>query len=108
MHKPMLFCFGKRVTQRLKVDGVYPQPSSHLQVLDRKSKLQFLKNTGSNLCVVLRTYLQDPRQRTTYKVYTANGFIIPTYGWAQLFFDLSHRKDFSWNFVVADVTQLSD
>ena len=60
--------------------SVCPQPPSRLQVSDRKSKLQFLIDTGSDLCVVPRTSLQGPRQRTTYELYAANGSIIPTYG----------------------------
>lgn len=84
--------------------SVCPQPPSRLQVSDRKSKLQFLIDTGSDLCVVPRTSLQGPRQRTTYELYAANGSIIPTYGWTQLHLDLGLRRDFSWRFVVADVT----
>jgi len=37
-----------------------PLPYSRLQVSDRKSKLQFLIDTDSDLCVVPRTSLQDP------------------------------------------------
>jgi len=56
------------------------------------------------LCVVPRTSLQGPWQHTTYELFTANGSIIPTYGWTQLHLDLGLRRDFVWRFVVADVT----
>lgn len=79
--------------------------SGRLFVTDRRSKMQFLVDTGSDLCVFPKTALREYRPKTNYELYAANGSIISTYGYVQLSLDLGLRRDFSWQFVVADVTK---
>lgn len=76
-----------------------------LFVTDRSSKVQFLVDTGSDVCVFPRTALHDRRTKTTYQLSAANGSTIDTYGYLQLNLDLSLRRNFRWNFIVADVTK---
>lgn len=42
---------------------------------------------------------------TDYKLYAANGTIIPTYGFAHISLDFGLRREFTWRFVVAKVTK---
>jgi transposase InsO family protein len=79
--------------------------SGRLFVIDRRTKMQFLVDTGSDLCVFPRTALREHRPKTTYQLFAANGSVINTYGHAQLHLDLGLRREFSWQFVVADVTK---
>jgi hypothetical protein len=43
-------------------------------------------------------------ERVNYDLCAANGTIIHTYGWLPLSLNLGLRRDFTWRFVVADVT----
>lgn len=79
------------------------QPTSRLFVTDRKSKVQFLVDTGSDVCVLPRHFLRERRAPTNYTLTAANGSAIRTYGLLKLHLDLHLRRDFAWNFLVADV-----
>lgn len=79
--------------------------SGRLFVTDRKTKMQFLVDTGSDLCVFPRSALRDRRTKTNYELSAANGTIITTYGYAHLNLDVGLRRDYSWRFIVADVTK---
>ena len=77
--------------------------SGRLFVTDRVSKLRFLIDTGSDLCVFPRRLAPGRRERTSYDLFAANGTPIPTYGWYTLTLNLGLRRDFTWRFVVANV-----
>ena len=79
--------------------------SRRLYVTDTTTRLQFLVDTGSDLCVYPRTKLRGPRQKTSYELCAANGSVIATYGIISLTLDLGLRRAFEWKFVVADVSQ---
>lgn len=79
--------------------------SGRLFVTDRRTKIQFLVDTGSDLCVFPRTMLRERRASTNYQLFAANGTRIPTYGSTHYNLNLGLRRDFAWNFVVADVTK---
>ena len=76
-----------------------------LKIRDTKSDLQFLIDTGACLSVV------PPRQEdlkhieNDINLTAANGTRITTYGERLLTLDLGLRRNFSWIFIVADVTQ---
>lgn len=72
-------------------------------IVDKKSKIQYLIDTGSDLCVLPKSFLKQYRAPTNYTLTAANGSIIHTYGLLKLHLDLGLRRDFVWNFVVADV-----
>ena len=67
--------------------------------------MQFLVDTGSDLCVYPRSRVTGPRARTSYELYAANGSTIATYGVINLRLDLGLRRVFEWRFVIADVSQ---
>lgn len=82
-----------------------PNSSGRLFVSDRKTKMQFLVDTGSDLCVFPRKASKNRRPRTTYELFAANGSPISTYGFTQLELDFGLRRVFSWKFIVADVSK---
>lgn len=96
---------GKRSRQSVMATNDCPTSSGRLFVTDRKTKTQFLVDTGSDLCVFPRSELRERRSKTTYQLSAANGSIIDTYGFLQLNLDLGLRRSFTWNFVVANVTK---
>lgn len=79
--------------------------NGRLFVIDQKSKTQFLVDTGSDLCVFPKTMINERRAKCKYELFAANGSTISTYGHIQLHLDLGLRREFSWKFVVADVTK---
>lgn len=76
-----------------------------LFVTDRRSKVQFLVDTGSDLCVFPRSALRERRAETNYQLCAANGSSISTYGYVNLNLNIGLRRDFTWKFIVADVTK---
>lgn len=79
--------------------------SGRLFVTDRRTKTQFLVDTGSDLCVFPCSALKERRPKSTYQLSAANGSTIDTYGDVLLRLDLGLRREFSWRFTVANVTK---
>lgn len=79
--------------------------TGRLFVTDRSSKVQFLVDTGSDLCAFPRSLVRDRRSATDYTLCAANGSVIKTYGYINLDLDFGLRRTFSWRFVVADITK---
>lgn len=96
---------GKRSGQSIMATSDSPTNSGRLFVTDRKTKMQFLIDTGSDLCVFPRSALHVRRPPTNYQLYAANGSVIKTYGYAHLQLNFGLRREFYWQFVVADVTK---
>jgi hypothetical protein len=61
-------------------------------------------DTGSDLSVYPHSLLSK-RPTTNYELYAANGSVIHTYGWHTISLNLGLRRDFTWRFLVADVTK---
>ncbi|XP_076659997.1 uncharacterized protein LOC143363272 [Halictus rubicundus] len=78
--------------------------TSRLFVTDRTTKITFMVDTGSDLCVFPRSRVSGARERTAYELYAANGSTITTYGSVRFALNFGLRRDFSWRFVIADVT----
>lgn len=82
------------------------QSSGRLFVMDKKTGVKFLVDTGSDLCVYPFKYLRGQcRQKIKYELFAANGSPISTYGWINFTLDLGLRRAFNWRFVIADVTK---
>ncbi|XP_047990749.1 uncharacterized protein LOC125229853 [Leguminivora glycinivorella] len=77
--------------------------SRRLFVTDRVTKYQFLIDTGSDLCCYPYRWLREPRRPTEWDLRAANGSTILTYGTVNLRLDFGLRRDFTWQFVVAEV-----
>ncbi|XP_044586015.1 uncharacterized protein LOC123266050 [Cotesia glomerata] len=82
-----------------------PKKSRRLFVWDRSSKVQFLVDTGADLCVFPRQRLRGSHAKSSYELSAANGTPIATYGFVTLSLNLGLRRDFTWRFVIADVSK---
>lgn len=74
-----------------------------LFVTDKVTKLQFLVDTGADVCVFPRSRLTEKREKSDYELYAANSTRIATYGLVTLNLDFGLRRAFMWRFIVADV-----
>jgi hypothetical protein len=79
--------------------------SGRLFVVDRKTGQDYLIDTGSDLSVFPKNMLPQKRVKSNYTLHAANGSSIATYGWLTLTLDLGIRKNFSWRFIVDEVTK---
>jgi predicted aspartyl protease len=61
-------------------------------------------DTGFDLSVYPHSLLSK-RPTTNYELYAASGSVIHTYGWHTISLNLDLRRDFTWRFLVADVTK---
>ena len=66
--------------------------------------MKFLVDTGADLCVFPRKLMRGKLAKTPYVLSAANGSDIATYGTATQVLSLGLRRDFAWNFVIADVS----
>jgi hypothetical protein len=94
-----------KLTQRTSAAAHVCTPKNGHLVTDRTSKWWFLVTTGSDLCVYPRRLIPQHRECVNYDLCAANGTSIHTYGWLPLSLNLGLCRDFTWRFVVADITQ---
>lgn len=80
-----------------------PLQSRRLFITDQYSNRSFLVDTGSDICCFPKKFVKERRTATSYELSAANGTRISTYGTIQLCLNLGLRRDFRWNFIVADV-----
>jgi hypothetical protein len=80
-----------------------PTTSHSLFVRDKTSGIQFLVDTGADICVFPRNLLHGPRKKSDYVLSAANGTQITTYGTHMMALKLGLRRDFRWRFLVVDV-----
>lgn len=76
-----------------------------LFVTDKTTKIRFLVDTGSDVCVCPRDNIKGRRRADAYQLFAANGSTIKTYGTVTLQPELGMRRPFPWRFIIADVTQ---
>lgn len=98
------FPSGKLARRSVTATSDRDCPGRRLFVTDRETKYQYLLDTGSDLCCFPRKLLpRKPGKATDYDLCAANGSTIKTYGSRTLTLNLGLRRDFKWNFTVADV-----
>ena len=56
--------------------SVLPSKSRRLLVMDKDTKVQFLVDTGADLCVYPRSQVCGRRKKADYDLYAANGLIL--------------------------------
>lgn len=86
-------------------DDVGPLISRRIFITDTNSGAVFLVDTGADLCVFPRDMVSQPREKCNYELSAANGSTIVTYGTIMMCLNLGLRRDFTWRFVVADITK---
>lgn len=78
--------------------------SFRLFVRDRKTKMQFLVDSGADVSV-LPAKKHIAGEPSNFKLYAANGSEIPTYGTKLLNLDLGLRRQFEWPFIIANTNK---
>jgi hypothetical protein len=92
MRDAMHIQVGKQPGQAVVAESVCPtSPSGRLFITDRSTKIQYLIDTGSDLCVFPRVSVNERRNKTKYELFAANGTAIATYGYITLRLDLGLR-----------------
>jgi hypothetical protein len=116
LHPPTNGCADTKLYSALLLPPVKKTNSGHqrrqvcstatgrLFVMDNISKRRFLVDTGSGLCVYPRRLIPRRKKRVKYDLRAPNGTDVPTYGWLRLRLNLGLGRDFTWRFVVADIT----
>lgn len=95
---------GKHHQQSVEVATDCFSSCRRLFVTDQMSKYQYLIDTGSDLCCFSRRLLKGRCNNSDYDFSAANGSSIKTYGNISLHLNLGLRRNFFWNFVIADVS----
>jgi hypothetical protein len=104
--QPCSYSQQEKLTQRTSTVAYVCTPTNdRLFITDRISKRRFLIDVGSDLCVYPRKLIPRRRERVNYDFCTANGTTISNYGWLSLNLNLGLRRNFTWRFVAADITQ---
>jgi hypothetical protein len=96
---------GTLTLQASEAENVCTTATNRLFITDKTSKRRFLIDTGSDLCVYPRQFIPQRRSRVNYDLCAANGTTIPTYGGLSPNLNLGLRREFTWRFIIADVTQ---
>lgn len=79
--------------------------NSKLSVKEKSTSQDFLIDTGADISVVPpKPKVKLIQDDTIIPLYAANGTKIGVYGVERIATDLGLRRDFTWNFVVADVS----
>lgn len=103
MHLSVQLVFGKLDQQSVVATTDCVPYGRRLFVTDQVTKRQFLIDTGSDLCCYPYRWLPERRQTSDYELKAANGSNIKTFGTINLLLNFGLRRDFFWQFVVADV-----
>lgn len=97
-----LFLVGKPTKQSVAA-ATDCYTASRLFVVDKETKYTFLLDTGSDLCCFPKKLLGNKHENADFNLSAANGTTIKTYGCHTLRLNLGLRREFKWNFIIADV-----
>lgn len=75
-----------------------------LQIFDKKLGQLFLIDSGADVSVITKQLTQT-NDTNSSPLYAANGSVIKTFGKQLLKLSLSNNREYTWNFVIADVNQ---
>lgn len=77
-----------------------------LFITDCKSNIEFLIDTGSDLCVYPAKLVKNKcLRKVKYELFAANNSTIDTYGTLDLTLDFGLRRSFHWCFTIANVSK---
>ncbi|XP_055308133.1 uncharacterized protein LOC129572209 [Sitodiplosis mosellana] len=79
--------------------------SRRLFIIDRKTNLKFLVDTGADFSILPASFFKEKLKPTNYSLFAANGSLIKTYGNKLLTIDFGLRREFTFRFIIADVTK---
>ena len=90
--------------QLLVVTSAASQQTGHLlYVTERESRLRFLVDTGSEVCIIPPSKAERKSRQDTFGLLAANNSPIVTYGTHSLTLNLGLHHTFQWVFMVANV-----
>lgn len=78
---------------------------SRLFVTDRDSKVKYLIDTGSDVCVLPVGRFHKRKQTTDIPLFAANSTQMKTFGTSRTILNFGLRRIFEWNFIIADVSK---
>lgn len=76
-----------------------------LFLTDKATKTQYLIDTGADVSILPASFKTKLEQPDAYELYAANGTPIKTYGKQLITVNIGLRRNFDWEFLVADVTR---
>lgn len=82
-----------------------PNNKSRLFIPDPTSKLTYLVDSGSDVCVLPYQKKSFQSNKENITLYSANGSTIKTYGVKVVTLSLNLRRKFQWPFILADVSK---
>lgn len=94
--------FFRNSTGGQEINSYQSKISNRLFVPDVKSGQKFLIDTGAEVSVIPATRMHRLNNNRENPLFAANGTVIETYGVARLTVDLGLRRQFTWNFMIAD------
>lgn len=97
---------GKQVaTSSSTANGVGYGPTCRLFLTDLTTKTKYLIDTGADVSILPASFNNKLKQPETYTLFAANGTPINTYGKRLITINFGLRRQFEWEFLVADVTR---
>lgn len=88
-----------------QLNSIGDMTKNRLWLKCKKTSNTFLIDSGAEISVVQKSFQRyaNPISTTTTSLFAANGTPIKTYGMIHLSVDFNLRRDFSYDFIVADV-----
>lgn len=77
--------------------------SLRLFIIDKHTNQQILIDSGADVSVIPAPPKLTQQTTTAANIFAANGTPIKTFGWQTEKLNLGLRRDFTWNFLIADV-----
>lgn len=96
---------GKLVGPLLLATSDTGPANSRLILYDQLSRAHYLIDTGADISVIPPSLLDLRKRTSAFNLVAAKGSSIPTYGKRQVKLTLGLRREFLWNFTIADVTR---
>ena len=96
---------GKRPRGTVNTATTPRVSNSRVFVIDKESRITYLIDSGAEISVFPRKLTHGKRELSTYTLSAANGTDIRTYGTVILRLNFGLRRDFVWNFIVADISK---
>lgn len=92
-------------TSEIMASEVVNAKSKRLFIFDREDNRKFLIDTGADISIIPKVYYGSISNADFYQLFAANGTPIKTFGKTYINVNLGFRRNFTWQFVIADVKQ---
>ena len=96
--------YYKTIGQR-EITNIAPYPAKLLYVDDKCNKCKYLIDTGAAVSVLPKSCANKISDADCLPLVAANNTTINTYGASKRVVDVGLERDYTWNFIVADVQQ---